>query len=307
MLLLCMLSATAACSRTRGPTASDAETVVRLRGHVVRLSVDFAPRDYRHLENLNAAADYIATQFTEYGAEVHLQRFEVDGVEYVNVVARYQPSADSLRIVGAHYDAHVGTPGADDNASGVAGLLEIARRISEFEQPPAVELVAYSLEEPPFYGSENMGSFVHADDLHERGIEVEWMIALEMIGYFSDEPGSQQYPMPGLEARFGNRGNFIAVVSKLDQTEITEWVHDRMQSGTDLPVRAFNGPEKLPGVDFSDHRNYWEFGMPAVMVTDTAFFRNQEYHSPGDTYDRLDYDRMAKVVDGVMKVIKIER
>lgn len=282
---------------------SESSPEIRLEQDVRKLSVDFSPRSHKDLENLNAAANYIHESFTKAGARVEEQAFEVDGKTYRNIIAHFGEGEEPLRIVGAHYDAAEGTPGADDNASGVAGLLELARKLGEQAKLPAIQLVAYTLEEPPYFGGPFMGSFVHAKSLSDQKTKIEWMISLEMIGYFTDKRKSQTYPLPGMEKQYPSKGNFIAVISKLDQTALTQKIHKQMQEGTDLPVEFFNGPERLPGVDFSDHRNYWAFGFPAVMVTNTAFMRNQEYHADGDTADRLDYKRMAKVVDGVFMVL----
>jgi Zn-dependent M28 family amino/carboxypeptidase len=274
-----------------------------LKQHVEKLSVDFATRSHKDLKNLNATAEYILNAFKSSGAEVEEQSFEANGQIYRNIIGQYGTKTGPLRIVGAHYDAAEGTPGADDNASGVAGLLELARRLGETENPPPIQHVAYTLEEPPFFGTQSMGSYIHAKSLNEQKQEVEWMISLEMIGYFSDQRGSQTYPIAGMENLYPDKGNFIAVISRLDQVELTQKIHALMQSATDLPVEFLNAPERLPSVAFSDHRNYWAFGFPAVMVTDTAFMRNREYHATGDTADRLDYKRMAKVVEGVFKAL----
>jgi Zn-dependent M28 family amino/carboxypeptidase len=181
----------------------------------------------------------------------------------------------------------------------VAGLIELALALAA--QPPArpVELVAYTLEEPPFFRSAAMGSMQHARALHEAGTEVALMISLEMIGTFSDAPGSQRYPVPGLSLIYPDQGNFIAIVSRVQDIAATRALKASMRGATPLPVRSINAPPALVGVDFSDHLSYWTHGYPAVMVTDTAFYRNEHYHQPTDTADRLDYRRMAQVVEGV--------
>lgn len=284
-------------------TRAEVSPEVFLRQHVEKLSIDFSPRSYRDQKNLNEAADYILRELIKAGAKVEVQPFVANRQTYRNIIGRFGPREGPIRIVGAHYDAAEGTPGADDNASGVAGLLELARKLGKLETPPRVQLVAYTLEEPPFFGTQSMGSYIHAKSMKDQKQEVEWMISLEMIGYFSDQRGSQTYPIPGMGKMYPDTGNFIAVISRLDQVEITKKIHSLMKSATDLPVEFLNAPEKLPGVAFSDHRNYWPFGIPAVMVTDTAFMRNREYHAEGDTADRLDYKKMAKVVEGVFKAL----
>ena len=149
-----------------------------------------------------------------------------------------------------------------------------------------------------------MGGAHHARWLHERNVKVKCMIALEMIGYFSSEPGSQQYPSPALKLFYPNRGNFIAVVGRLDQRKIVKKIKGLMKGAADMPVYSINAPLAVAGIDFSDHRNYWVYGHDAIMITDTAFYRNRLYHEPGDTADRLNYDSMGKVVIQVFEAIK---
>jgi Zn-dependent M28 family amino/carboxypeptidase len=202
-------------------------------------------------------------------------------------------------VVGAHYDTAGPLPGADDNASGVAGLLELARLLGTTPPRIAVELVAFSLEEPPAFATPDMGSAVHAASLAAEGARVRLMICLEMIGYFSDRPRSQHFPAPGLGLIYPDVGNFIAVVGKLGQGAAVKRVRGAMRAATPLPVESITAPRLLPGVDLSDHRNYWDHGWDAVMITDTAMFRNPHYHEPSDTPDTLDFERMAQVVTGV--------
>lgn len=300
------------------PSQPPAVDGARLETHVKRLSVDFYPRSHEQFRNLELTADYIAREFTAAGASVAAQEVRVQEAKYRNVVARFGPATGPLLVIGAHYDSHgdavegakkprgytpeTHTPGADDNASGVAGLLELARLLGKAPPPRPVELVAYVLEEPPNFRTENMGSAWHARALRASNREVELMLSLEMIGTFSDAPGSQQYPRPGMEWLYTDRGDFIALVGKWSDFGTVRRAKAAMAGATSLPVRSINAPPALPGIDFSDHRSYWVEGFPALMVTDTAFMRNQNYHSPGDTYDKLDYRRMAQVVQGVFAV-----
>src|SRR5437667_213867 len=166
-----------------------------------------------------------------------------------------------------------------------------------------VDLVAFTLEEPPYYDTEWMGSHVHAAALRREGVAVRAMIALEMIGYFSDAPGSQRLPHLLLRVVYPSTGNFVAVIGRLGEAQLARRVKRAMQDATDLDVYSMNAPAWIPGIDFSDHRSYWAQGYPAVMVTDTAFYRNDRYHTPRDTPDTLDYRRMADVVRGVHRAV----
>ena len=271
---------------------------VLLKEHVVTLSEKMGDRDYKNHENLDKVADYIANKLKSYCARVTEQPFEVKGLPFKNVLAEYGPEDGEVIVIGAHYDTCGPEPGADDNASSVAGLIELGGLLQKSELKKRVILAAYCLEEPPFFGGEEMGSFIHAKSLKDADTKVKLMIALDMIGYFSDESWSQAYPLPLLYLYYPTRGNFIAVVDQTWSSAARD-VKIKMAEAIDLPVYSMNAPVKLPGVDFSDHRNFWKMGYDAVMITDTAFFRNKEYHTSKDTADRLDYDKMAQVVKGL--------
>lgn len=303
--------------RPSQPPAVDAQ---RLRADVVRLAETFYPRSYDQPEQLQRAARYLHDELAAAGARTSYQQVRVQGQVYHNVLARFGPERGPLRVVGAHYDSHAEpalagddprgysprshTPGADDNASGVAGLLELARLLGR--QPPSrpVELVAYTLEEPPHFRGPDMGSAWHARSLREAGREVEFMLSLEMIGRFSDRPGSQRYPLRGMQRLYSERGDFIAVVGRLGDFGLSRRVKAAMAGATDLPVHSINAPPRMQGIDFSDHLSYWREDYPALMITDTAFMRSDTYHQPSDTADKLDYARMAKVVQGVYAVLQ---
>ncbi len=292
--------------------------VKRLEAHVRHLSVDLYPRSFDQLRNIDLAAQYILAELTAAGGAVTVQDVLVDEVRYRNIVARFGPVSGPLLVIGAHYDSHgdahggakdprgytreTHTPGADDNASGIAGLLELARLVGRTTQLRPIELVAYTLEEPPHFRTEHMGSAWHARSLRAAGREVEFMLSIEMIGYFSDEPGSQSYPVAAMSHLYSDRGDFIALVGRLSNFALLRRIKAVMAGATSLPVYSINAPPWLQGIDFSDHLSYWHAGFPAFMVTDTAFMRNRNYHLAGDTYDKLDYVRMAKVVQAVYAV-----
>jgi hypothetical protein len=279
-----------------GAIAADA---ARLERDVRAISTSFGPRDYRHPENLDRIAAFVRDEFTATGARVSEQRFPVDGVGYGNVIASFGPEHGERVVVGAHYDTFGPAPGADDNASGVAGALELARMLGNSDVRGRVDLVAFTLEEPPWFSTQMMGSAVHAKSLKDNKVAVRAMFSLEMIGYFFDAPGSQEYPNRVIALLYPSTGNFIAVIGNIGGGSLVRRIKSAMASATDLPVYSLNAPRFVTGVDFSDHASYWDAGYPAVMITDTAFLRNRAYHTMQDTADRLDYGRMAKVVTGV--------
>lgn len=272
----------------------------RLRKHVNALAVEFHPRDYTHPINLNRSADYIAAEFKALGLEVIEQPYQVNGIEYRNIIAKLGPDSKELMVIGAHYDAAGdNNPGADDNASGVAGLIELARLLSKQPLNHRLELVAWTLEEPPFFRTENMGSYVHAQSMKALDANIALMISLECIGYFSDEPNSQEYPISAMLAVYPDVGNFISVVGRMEDAEHLRRVKFAMRNATSLPVESINAPSAIAGIDFSDQLNYWNAGFTGLMISDSAFYRNKAYHTQADTIDRLDFARMSQVVQGV--------
>lgn len=286
----------------KGRAAAEEVSPERLRAHVEFLTAE--GRDFAHPARLERAAAYVEAAFREAGGRVESQGFEVDGARYRNVIARFGAGQGVPLIVGAHYDALERTPGADDNASGVAALLEVAAALGRNPPRQPVELVAYTLEEAHFPGGDRMGSRHHADALAGTGIRPRGVVVLEMVGYFDDRPGSQSFPLPGLGLLYPREGNFIAVVGELLSPRLVRRVKGAMAAAGDPPVHSINAPVWVPGIDFSDHAAYWRHGMPAVMVTDTAFYRNPNYHQPGDRPETLDYRRMAGVARGVLAVIR---
>ena len=269
----------------------------RLEAHVRFMSVECHPRNFRERINQQKVIDYITARFREAGGRVVVQEFPTRSGPYQNIVAHFGPEGGPRYVVGAHFDSYGTQPGADDNASGVAGLIELAVLLGKEKSLPAhFELVAYNLEEPPFFGGPEMGSAVHARSLQDGKVKMELMLSLEMIGYFSDKRGSQEYPSRLLGLVYPSRADFIAIVGRWDQRDLVGAFKRACVGAADIPVVSIAAPSIVPAIDFSDHRNYWERGMPALMITDTSFLRNKNYHHPTDTADTLDYRRMAEVV-----------
>lgn len=276
----------------------------RLKTHVRTLAEKLVPRDADHPANLDRVAAYIQRHFEQQVARVDDQPYTAGSMTVRNVRAFIGPETPERIVIGAHYDAAGPYPGADDNASGVAGLLELARLLDGDALSTQVELVSYPLEEPPFFGTDRMGSAVHAAALSDEDVTVRAMLALEMIGYFSDAPRSQRFPLFVMRPFYPSIGNFIVVAGSLFQRSLVRTVREAMRASSPLPVESINAPALLPGISLSDHRNYWRAGYDAAMITDTAFYRNPNYHAATDTPDTLDYTRMAQVVDGVAGAIR---
>jgi Zn-dependent M28 family amino/carboxypeptidase len=259
------------------------------------------PRNFKNVEVLNDVAKYIFDSFKMHSNRVEYQNYLSGKTEFKNVICSFGPEDAERIIIGAHYDVCEGQPGADDNASGVAGLLELARLLEGQNLSKRIDLVAYSLEEPPFFGTKSMGSYQHAKYLYDNQIKVYGMVSLEMIGYFSDEKGSQNYPIKLLSLFYGKTGDFITTVRKFGSGKFAKKFNKQMKKTKSIKHKSFVGPRSIKGLDFSDHRNYWHFGFSACMITDTAFMRNLNYHMKSDTIETLDLKRMAGVVDAVLQ------
>lgn len=273
-----------------------------LRMIVTRLSGEIGVRFYQDMGRMEKTEKYISGELASFGYPVTKQSFKFENRTYHNVIAELtgRDPAAGILVIGAHYDSVRTTPGADDNASGVAGLLGIAKLLSGKPLGRTVRFVAFALEEPPVYRSKNMASYHYAKSLHDKKEKVHGMICLEMLGYFSDREGSQHYPLPFMKLKFPKAGNYIAMVGNRGSRKFTETVAGSFKEATDLPCVTLNAPAIVVGIDFSDHWSFGKFDYPAFMVTDTAFYRNPNYHGPTDLPDTLDYTRMAKVVEGLV-------
>lgn len=286
-----------------GATRDESSVRAALSSLVRTLAGDIGPRSYMDQANLNAAAEFISHRLASFGYEVAAQPYRVEELAVRNILAerRGTERPDQVIVIGAHYDTVVGSPGADDNASGVAVLLELARLHAKTRFRKTVRFVAFTLEEPPFFRSPLMGSRVYARSLKQRGEEVEAMLCLESVGYYSHKPGSQSFPwlVFWLRWRYPTSGNFLTIVSNADSQPLQTQVRDALITRMDLPIETYTGPWWVPGVDWSDHGSFWKEGYPAVMLTDTALFRNPHYHRSTDLPDTLDYQAMAQLVRGL--------
>jgi Zn-dependent M28 family amino/carboxypeptidase len=276
----------------------------RLRRHVQALAGEIGERHVWRPRALHAAAHYIRSQFEASGFTVSVQAYEAQGVRCENLEVALPGShrPDEIFVVGAHYDTVEGSPGADDNASGVAGLIEIARELRSCPLQRTVRLVAFVNEEPPFFRGGQMGSEQYAAAARARGDDIRVMLSLEMLGCYRDEPGSQAYP-PFLKWCYPERGNFIAFVSNLRSRRALAEVTAAFRAHCDFPSERLASPAIVPGISWSDQRSFWRAGYPAVMVTDTSFYRYAHYHLATDTPERLRYPEMARVVQGLVRAL----
>ena len=269
-----------------------------LHRHVEYLSVKIGDRHLWKEHSLTKAADYIESAFQVSGYTVQRQTYSCYGKSVSNLIAEKTGTEDGVVVIGAHYDTVPGTPGADDNASAVAGMLELARLQKGSSNKKHLIFVAFVNEEPPCFGSYNMGSMVYAKHLRDRKVPVDVMISLEMIGYFRKEP-IQKYPLPGMGFFYPRMADFIGVVGNFRSSKYVSFLKKGIRKHSAIDVRSLTAPQYFGGISLSDNSSFWRHGYRAVMVTDTSFFRNQNYHQETDTIDTLNFEAMTEVVKGL--------
>jgi hypothetical protein len=275
-----------------------------LRADVQKLAGEICERNMWHYAQLNAAADFIEDSFSRAGLHSRRDSYELRGQACHNIEVEIPGTRPEVLLIGAHYDSVFGSPGANDNGSGVAATLALARRFANRKTQHTMRFVAFVNEEPPYFLSGEMGSLVYAGRCKAHGDKISAMISLETIGYFSDAPHSQTYPSPGLGIFYPKIGNFIGFVSNVHSRTLLRRVIGLFRKHAKIPSEGAALPAFIPGVSWSDQWSFWRNGYPAIMVTDTAPFRYPYYHSANDTPDKLDYDRFALVVSGMEKVIE---
>ncbi len=291
------------------------EVSLQLHDHLVVLTREIGERSVRVPDNLERTAVYVQRELESYGLEVQRQSYRYDHLDVGNVVARMAPSnlsGAAHYVIGAHYDSVAGTVGADDNASAVAVLLETARAMKRAATKgldhPQITFVAFALEEPPVYGTPYMGSRVFAAQAKEEGMPIDGMICLEMVGYTCREPGCQHYPFPLKYLGYPKTGTFIGIVSNVKSIAFSRKLQKSFQQNPELPYESltvpFNG-RILPAIRLSDHASFWDKGYRAVLITDSAFFRNPHYHRRSDTMETLDFDFMAELVQSLVTFFSI--
>jgi len=285
------------------------QTRQRLREHLHALTVNIGERSVSVPENLKKTAAYIASFYRDLGLTVDKQAYSYAALPVDNIIAEisFCENPKQRLLLGAHYDSVSGTVGADDNASAIAVQLEVARLLSQQSNKDALDLaikfVSFALEEPPAFGTRYMGSRMYAKMARAQKENIDGMICLEMVGYACHEPGCQNYPFPLMFMDYPETGNFIGVVNNFKSRGFAKRLLAQFQKNEDLPSIRLTIPLNgriLPAVRLSDHASFWDRGYKAVMVTDSAFFRNPYYHTAADTMDKLDFEFMAEVVESLV-------
>ncbi len=287
-----------------------------LRRDVETLSVGIGRRNFQHYEGMERSVEFICGEFRKAGYEPRMQEYMAehgalsefrgapseDNNIYKNVVAEKKGAEkpDEIIVVGAHYDSvpFVECPAANDNASGVAAVLALSRRFANIKPRRTIRFVAFANEEPPYFWTKSMGSYVYAKSCREKDENIVGMMTPETIGYYSDEEGSQEYPPP-LSWIYPSKGNFIAFVGNTGSASFVKDCVGAFRESAKFPSEGAALPAFLPGVGWSDHWSFWKHGYPALMITDTAPFRYQHYHTAQDTLDKISFEKMAMVVDGI--------
>jgi hypothetical protein len=277
----------------------------RLMHHVWVLASEIGERNLFRPEGLRAAAGYIRQAWRRQGFSVSEEAFEVLGQRCVNLFVEHRGSSRSgeIVLVGAHYDSLFGTPGANDNATGVAVLLELSGILKHAIPTRTVRLVAFVNEEPPYFHTEQMGSRVHARNARSRGEKIVAMLSLETLGYYAQAPGTQRYPFP-FGAFYPATADFVAVIGNLASRRLVVEFLRHFMLATDFPVEGAATLPWIPGVDWSDHWSFWKEGYPAVMLTDTAPYRYPEYHTPQDLPEKLNGREFARAAHGIMEAVR---
>ena len=291
---------------TLPPMSQDeTELASRLADHIQYLSSQLGEKNLAHPAQLDAAAIYIQNSLQTNGYAVVEHSYVVAGrqVKNLEVVLDGSDTNAGQIVIGAHYDTARGAPGANDNGSGVAAILELARQFQGEKTQRTIRFVLFVNEEPPYFQTGDMGSLVYARELRRNHVQISAMLALETIGYYSDQPGSQKYP-PVLSFFYPNKGNFIGFVGDPESRDLVRRAVRQFRESTKFPSEGIAAPSDWPGIGWSDHWSFWQAGYPAIMITDTAPFRYPYYHTPDDTVKHVDCEKVARVVVGIRGVIE---
>jgi len=293
-------------TRAAAPLTDEEALAARnLRQDVAYLAGTIGERNLNRYKNLQSAAAYIEDSFKSLGYAPQEQEYVVQGLKVRNISVEISGKslASEIVVVGAHYDSVYGCPGADDNGSGTAALLEIARQLQHATPARTIRLIAWPNEEPPYFQTSMMGSWVYAKRSHQNMEKIVAAISLETLGMYSDQENSQRYP-PGFSLFFPRKGNFVGFVGNLSSRSLGRDSIGFFRQTTQFPSEGVAAPGGMTGIGWSDHWSFWQEGYPGIMITDTAPFRNPNYHKLSDTPETLNYEPMARVVIGVAKLVK---
>ena len=289
------------------PPLSEAETALRgrLEAHVRMLAVTIGERNTRFPKAYELAEEYLRRSLTDFAYVVESQDYPGDGMTVTNLVAERKGTErpGEIVVIGAHYDSVRDTPGADDNASGTAAVLELARHFAQQSSARTLRFVLFANEEPPAFQNEDMGSLVYAKACKARGDDIVAMLSLESIGFFTSEPDTQILPTPLLRPFLGSRGDFLGFVANWKNRPLVRETIAVFREAAPFPTEGIAAPELVSGIGFSDHWSFWQVGYPAAMVTDTALFRNPHYHKPTDLPETMDFSALARVTQGLTPVV----
>lgn len=289
------------------PPLTDSQIVLsnELKTDVIALADTIGERNVWKYANLTSSADYIQSALEQEGFTVTRQEFQANTKTCCNLAVEItgQKFPDEIIVIGAHYDSVQGCPGANDNASAVAAAIAIARRMAPTKADRTLRFVFFANEEPPFFQTEIMGSWVYAKSCRRRNDNIIAMLSFETMGYYSDIPGSQKYPFP-FGMVYPSTGNFISFIADLGPSrKLVHRVIESFRKNCPFPSQGAAVPQSVPGIAWSDHWAFWQEGYKAIMITDTAPFRYEHYHTPSDTHGKIDYDRLARVVSGIKDVV----
>jgi Zn-dependent M28 family amino/carboxypeptidase len=281
-----------------------------LRNDVYALADQIGERNMFKREKLAESEEWIHKRLHQSGLIPEKQIYRLQGGQFhgqeaVNLITELTGTKhpDKILVIGAHFDSVYGSPGANDNASAVAVLLALVEYFKEKPQPLTVRFLFFTNEEPPFFHTHRMGSYAYASECRQKNEIITAMIALDGLGYFSDKPGSQHYPVPGLGFKFSDKADFIGFVTRFKDKTLLNRVTSAFTVRELIPIESATLPGFIPGVYWSDHWSFWKHGYPAILVTDTLIFRDPEYHTSGDTPERLDFKNMALITEGMKDVI----
>ena len=276
--------------------------------HVEVLSSEIGSRSLNEVDKIDRARNYIETCLLEGGLPYVRQDYQYYNKKtYSNIIVTRPGRAEPAEtiVIGAHYDTISTTPGADDNASAVAVLLEMCLALKDYLPDKTLKLVFFTLEEPPVFDTKKMGSYVFAEDAKKRGENIYAMISLEMLGYYSNRKKGQQFPLPFMNMFYPTTPDFILIVGDSASRHFVELTGDNLRQASDVQVETLTVPRYFPGITLSDNSSFWKMGYNAIMITDTGFYRNPNYHSPKDTIGTLDFHKMTSLCLGLVETIKV--